>query len=207
MTSKTLFLALAAQTTVFSFVEVKKYATNFPNNRQSENHPISHSLTLFPIRSNSSKLHISIFLNATALLQTTSEKRPNTSPSGLSATSQKRAVLSTLPKNPFSERKALPSVADFPRSLSISQHDLLPTTPPQPSHRNGELPRQHLRHRSRQSKLLILLQDRRLPTRGPLLAQTRQALLQPNHPPPKPVPEPGLRPEEQDECEPAAEPL
>jgi hypothetical protein len=40
-------------------------------------------------------------LNATALLQTTSEKQPNTSPFGLSARSQKRAVLSTLPRNSF----------------------------------------------------------------------------------------------------------
>lgn len=48
-------------------------------------------------------------------------------------------------------------------------------------------------------QLLLLLQDWRMPPRRPLFAQTRQAFLLPNHPPTKPLPEPGLRSEEQDE--------
>jgi hypothetical protein len=64
---------------------------------------------------------------------------------------------------------------------------------------HGQLPRLHLRYRAGQGQLLLLLQNRRLPSRRPLLAQTRQALVQPDHPAPEPVPEPGVRPEEQDE--------
>jgi hypothetical protein len=64
---------------------------------------------------------------------------------------------------------------------------------------HGQLPRVHLRHGARQGQLLLLLQDWRLPSRRPLLAQTRQAVVQPDDPAPEPVPEPGLRPEEQDE--------
>jgi hypothetical protein len=40
-----------------------------------------------------------------------------------------------------------------------------------------------------------------------MLAKTRQAFLLPDHPAPKPLPEPGLRSKEQDEPEPASKPL
>ena len=70
-----------------------------------------------------------------------------------------------------------------------------------------QLSRLHLRHRTRQSKLQFLLQNRRLPTRRPLFSQTRQAFLLPNHPPPKPLPKPRLRSQKQDECKSTAEPL
>ena len=65
--------------------------------------------------------------------------------------------------------------------------------------RNGELPRLHLRNGARQGQLLLLLQDRRLPSRRPLLAKARQALVLADDPPAQPVPEPGVRPQEQDE--------
>lgn len=56
-------------------------------------------------------------------------------------------------------------------------------------------------------QLLLLLQNRCLPPRRPLFAQTRQTLLLANDPPPQPLPEPRLRPKEQDEPLAAAEPL
>lgn len=46
-----------------------------------------------------------------------------------------------------------------------------------------------------------------MPPRRPLLTQARQALLLTDRAPPEPVPEPGLRPEDQDEREPAAKSL
>lgn len=46
-----------------------------------------------------------------------------------------------------------------------------------------------------------------MPARRPVLAQARQALVLADHPAAQPVPEPGLRPEEQDERLAAAEPL
>ena len=46
-----------------------------------------------------------------------------------------------------------------------------------------------------------------MPSRRPLFKKTRQAFLLANHPPPKSLPEPRIRPKEQDEPEPAAKPL
>lgn len=56
-------------------------------------------------------------------------------------------------------------------------------------------------------QLLLLLQNRRMPSRRPLLAQTCQALILANHPPPQLVPEPGIRPQEQDEPATTPKPL
>lgn len=84
-----------------------------------------------------------------------------------------------------------------------------PHQPPSPQRTidHGQLPRIHLRYRAGQGQLLLLLQDRRMPTRRPLLAETRQAVLLADHPDAQHVPKPRLRPEEQDEPESAAEPL
>jgi len=69
-----------------------------------------------------------------------------------------------------------------------------------PHNRNhGQLPRLHLRNGARQSQLLLLLQDRRVPPRRPLLAQTRQALVLADDPAAESLPEPRVRPQEQDE--------
>ena len=46
-----------------------------------------------------------------------------------------------------------------------------------------------------------------MPARGPVLAETREAIVQPDDPAAEPIPEPGVRPKEQDECVAAAEPL
>ena len=75
-----------------------------------------------------------------------------------------------------------------------SKHPKRLTTPPRrvATLHNGQLPRQHLRHRAGQSQLQFLLQNRGLPSRRPLLPEARQALLLPNHPPPQPLPKPGL---------------
>merc|ERR1711939_839044 len=56
--------------------------------------------------------------------------------------------------------------ASSPSASSPSQTTY--STPPSSQHKlryNGELPRQYLRYRSRQSQLLLLLQDWRMPTR------------------------------------------
>ena len=50
-------------------------------------------------------------------------------------------------------------------------------------------------------------ENRRLPPWRPLLAQARQALVQPDHPHAQPLPEPSLRQQEPHEPLPAAEPL
>src|SRR3712207_8962788 len=60
-------------------------------------------------------------------------------------------------------------------------------------------PRLHLRNGARQGQLLLLLQDRRLPPRRPLLAKARQTFILADDPPAQPVPKPGVRPQEQDE--------
>ena len=73
------------------------------------------------------------------------------------------------------------------------------------SRNHGQLLSLHIRYRTRQGQLLILLQDRRLPSRRPLLAKTRQTFLLANHTPTKSIPEPSIRPEEQDESFAAAE--
>ena len=79
--------------------------------------------------------------------------------------------------------------------------------PPFPHQHHGQLPRLHLWHRARQSQLLLLLQNRRLPARRPLLTQARQAFLFADHPAAQSLPEPCLRPQEQDEPVAAPEPL
>merc|ERR1712137_381308 len=64
---------------------------------------------------------------------------------------------------------------------------------------HGQLPRLHLRYRAGQGQLLLLLQDWRLPSRRPLLQKTRQAVVLADYPAAQPLPEPGVRPQEQDE--------
>lgn len=56
-------------------------------------------------------------------------------------------------------------------------------------------------------QLFLLLQNWRLPPWRPLLSKTRQAVLFTNHPPPEPLPKPGLRSQKQDECLAASKPL
>jgi len=56
-------------------------------------------------------------------------------------------------------------------------------------------------------QLLLLLQNWRMPSRRPLLAQTCQALILANHPPPQPLPEPRIRSQGQHEPPTTAEPL
>lgn len=51
------------------------------------------------------------------------------------------------------------------------------------------------------------LENRRLSSRRSLLAKARQAFLQSDHPHAKPVPEPGIRPQEPNEPFSAPEPL
>ena len=54
---------------------------------------------------------------------------------------------------------------------------------------------------------LCMVENRRLSSRRPMLEETRQALVQPDHPHAQPLPEPCLRPQEPHEPVPAAESL
>ena len=115
----------------------------------------------------------------------------------------------------------LPS--SLPNSTTISQPLTTPQTwpsktpplpPPSPpphqkalANQTKQLPGLHLRHGARQSELLLLLQDRRVPARRPLQPEARQTLVLPDDPAAEPVPESRVRPEEQDEPVPTAEPL
>lgn len=65
----------------------------------------------------------------------------------------------------------------------------------------------YLTNSSHTGQLLLLLQNRRLPPRRPLLTQTCQALLLANDPHAQPVPKPSLRPQESHERQPAAKSL
>jgi hypothetical protein len=56
-------------------------------------------------------------------------------------------------------------------------------------------------------QLLLLLQNWRMPSRRPLLAQTCQTLILANHPPPQPLPKSRIRPQGQHEPSTTAEPL
>lgn len=104
-----------------------------------------------------------------------------------------------------------------PTRSVIVQNPIQTPSPSLAINQNGQLSRVHLRYRTRQGKsplqihflttrltfapgqLLLLLQDRRLSSRRSLFAKTCQAQLQSNHPPTQPLPEPCLRPQEQDE--------
>ncbi|KAL8786364.1 MAG: hypothetical protein Q9213_002861, partial [Squamulea squamosa] len=94
-------------------------------------------------------------------------------------------------------------MANYLASIFGTEQDKVILHPPSPS----KLAPTNKNSPPNTGQLLLLLQNRRLPTRRPLFAQTRQTLLQPDDPPAQPVPKPGLRPQEQDEPEPAAEPF
>ena len=93
-------------------------------------------------------------------------------------------------------------MANYLASIFGTEQDKVPTSP---------APVLLLPHTSltknKTGQLLLLLQNRRLPPRRSLFTQARQTLLLANHPPTQPVPKPSLRPQEQDERQPAAEPL